>query len=178
MRAQRHRVSTLIAAVLFPIIWFTSAYADSAVEDLEELKVVYAGPISAHFLGTSEELQELEFGVTQLAFRFEGDERYYFFNPEGELYFSDWSFEIFSPTAKYVHLLQDRFGPYHIVQIGRLREYLLESAAPDFVVGHGQQDQENAYVHSDAHWVSETEFRYSATCCGTSMEMSLSLVVD
>ena len=55
------------------------------------------------------------------------------FRPLGELYFSDWSFEVFSPDGKWALLLQDRFGRYHVVSTQNLRAYLEGTVPPDKV---------------------------------------------
>lgn len=102
----------------------------------------------------------LVFGTTGLFFTFEGEKTAYRFEPKGELNFSDWTFDVFSPDGKRVLLLQDRFGPYHVVRVDRLKAYLQGKAAPDEVVLAPVKAGEAALVHANARWVSPTEFTY------------------
>jgi hypothetical protein len=139
--------------------------------ELELLKLVQAEPVSAYFYGEDIDLEgmPLEFGVKRLAFRFQGDDKEYSFTPEGELFHSDWHFEIFSPAATHVLLQQDHFGPLHIVSLARLKSYLLGEAGPDHVLAElDQGDPGPASVVSDARWISRTSVEYIATCCGDS----------
>ena len=63
----------------------------------EELKIVTAGSVTAHFSGTRPESDMApRFGVEKLWFSFEGDPKRYDFAPSGTLFFSDWRFGIFS----------------------------------------------------------------------------------
>ncbi len=82
------------------------------------------------------------------------------FRPLGELYFSDWSFEVFSPDGKWALLLQDRFGPYHVVSTQNLRDYLEGTVPPDKVEQAFVPSGLAALVHSNGRWVSDTEFEY------------------
>ena len=102
----------------------------------------------------------LVYGVSALAFEFAGDAKRYPFTPRGELFFSDWSFDVFSPDGKWALLLQDRFGPYHVVRTRNLRTYLEHTAPPDKVEHTIVPSGLAALVHSNARWVSDTEFEY------------------
>lgn len=140
---------------------------DAKDNDNQALKTVHLRDISAHFFGTTLALGKSEYGVNELKFEFKDDDELYQFRPQGELFFSDWQFEIFSPDGTYVHLLQDRFGPYHIVHIDNLRAYLLHERDPDHVVGRVPKGDQPASVHSDATWLSDSVFQYTVTCCGS-----------
>ena len=143
---------------------------DSGETALEELKVVYYGPVAAHFLGVAEPLMPLTYGVRELWFGFEGDPERYRFEPEGALSFADWYFDhLFSPEGTYVLLPQDRFGPYHVVRVSRLGDYLAGRTAPDQVVGYEPEEGSPRGVHGEAKWLSEEEIEYTVTCCGEPM---------
>lgn len=136
----------------------------SAPPGLVEVHREDAPRASAHFGRPAAEAPEpgapLEMTVTALWFTFPGDGGRYLFKPAGTLYFSDWRFGVFSPGGRRVLLLQDRFGPYHVVAVGRLRAYLRGQAGPDeelrTEIGTG------ALVHRGARWLSEDEVEYEA----------------
>ena len=144
----------------------------------EFLLATASGGITAHFGGEkppSDMDVPLEFGVTALWFTFPGDESAYVFKPAGDLYFSDWRFDIFAPDGAHVLLLQDRFGPYHVVKTDSLKNYLLGAARPDHVVTGARKPGEPARVHSEGRWVSPREIRFTAACCGTSETIAYQL---
>jgi hypothetical protein len=142
-----------------------------------ELNRVNSGTVTAHFGGETLDQPKLQI-ITQLWFTFVADDKAYPFHPrEGELHFSDWKFEVFSPDGRYVLLPQDRFGPYHIVTKARLKEYLA-GAGPDFVVSGlrpGRSEFPPAGVHHDAKWVSPQSIEFSFSCCGTEDIMKFDL---
>ena len=127
------------------------------------------------FFGEEIPLEERSYGVQRLSFTFEGDDREYTFKPSGELYHSDWQFDIFSPDGAYVHLLQDHYGPYHVVTTAHLKEYLSGERGPDYVT-HNLQKEAPAYVHSDGTWASNSTFQYTMTCCGQSRSLAFQII--
>jgi hypothetical protein len=129
-------------------------------------KTVRSGDVTAHFSGSDVDPEALPMGITDLWFTFEGDGAAYFFTPEGELTFSDYRFEIFSPDGEHILLLQDRHGPYHIVALAELRDYLAGKAKPAHVFGETGASDGQAYVHSDGAWSNDDHVRYVVTCCG------------
>ena len=126
--------------------------------------------MTAHWSGERPEAgTPLEFGVKKLWFTFAGDKAVYEFKPVGELFFSDWKFDIFSPDGAYVLLLQDGFGPYHVIRTTRLKSYLQGKAKPyrsvranDYPPHAGHP----AKVHSFVRWVSNHSFEFTGSCCG------------
>jgi len=82
------------------------------------------------------------------------------FTPQGELFHSDWSFEIVSPDGNNILLLQDHYGPYHVVSVSNLSSYL-STGQPDFEFGQSQPDS-NAWVHEQARWLNDLEIAYVA----------------
>ena len=87
------------------------------------------------------------------------------FQPQGQLYFSDWSFNIFSPDFGFVALLQDPFGPYHIIPIENLRDYLT-GKNPTFEIVDGRAPGGAAAIHGEINWLSVDRVEFSASCCG------------
>jgi hypothetical protein len=132
-----------------------------------EIKTVTSGPVTAHFGAEKPDDGSSSYWVKALWFTFAHDDGVYPFKPQGTLFFSDWRFDIFSPDGVHVALLQDRFGPYHVVPTARLKAYLRGRALPDEIVGQKRKTGELAAVHEDGHWLSNQEFRYTLVCCGT-----------
>lgn len=102
-----------------------------------ELRSITVGDVTVHFGGvrSSDDAKfPLEYAVTNLWFTFKGDRHRYPFKPSGELFFRDWNFKILSPDGRFVTLLDDRFGPFHVVSVARLKRYLQGKAKPDVVI--------------------------------------------
>ena len=99
------------------------------------------------------------FGVRALRFAFE-DGSSIDFTPRGQLFFTDWRFDILSPDGQHLLLLQDRYGPYHVVRTDGLRAYL-DGGDPDWSFGYENPDG-SAWIHEAAQWSSDTEILYSA----------------
>lgn len=115
----------------------------------------------------------LEYGFRQLVFRF-ADDRLSTFTPTGTLYFSDWQRDIFAPDCAHVVLLQDRFGPYHVVALDHLREYLAGMRGPDHVV-EGCSECSSAAVHADARWLDAGTLDYELAACGSTWRARFAL---
>jgi hypothetical protein len=134
-----------------------------------ELHKVSAGEVTAHFGGVrGKSLRDmpLEYAVTQLWFTFRGDRKRHVFRPAGELFATDWRFDIFSPDGRRVLLLQDRFGPYHVVSVDKLRAYLERKIDPDQVLTGAPAGSSPAGVHHDGRWTSSDTIEFKFTCCG------------
>lgn len=133
-----------------------------------EIKTVTSGPITAHFGAEKPDDGSSNYWVKALWFTFAQDDGIYPFKPTGTLFFSDWRFDIFSPDGVHVALLQDRFGPYHLVPTARLKAYLRGRGQPAAIVGQKRITGEPTAVHEDGRWLSSQEFQYTLTCCGIS----------
>jgi hypothetical protein len=144
-----------------------------------EIHTVTAHGVTAHFGG--QELSNnapLRVGVEALWFTFEGDPENYGYpssGEDGELYLSDWSLDIFSPDRAYVLLLQDHYGPYHVVATDRLKGYLTGERKPDYVVTKAIGPNEPARVHHDGHWLSPRQVQFTVSCCGSSETLTYTL---
>lgn len=99
------------------------------------------------------------FGVTALDFVFGSNEPQRFV-PSGALHFSDWRFDIVSPDEAHLLLLQDRYGPYHVVRVDQLQGYL-NGAEPAYQFGY-QNPEGSAWIHEGARWVGSTTVNYRA----------------
>jgi len=130
---------------------------------------VACGAVTAVFSGSAEALKDLaldgpppkSYGVESLAFRFaDGTTRG--FAPTGQLFFSDWRFDVFSPDCAWTALLVDHYGPYHLVKTADLQRYLAGQVKPVVVQAKGAE----ASVHSDGAWTGDGAFEFFASCCG------------
>ena len=122
-----------------------------------EIHTATAHGVTAHFGSQESNNLPPRLGIEALWFTFEDDPENYGFpssGQDGELYFKDRSFDIFSPDGAYVLLLQDHYGPYHVVATERLKEYLAGRAKPDYVVTKAVDPNEPPRVHHDGHWIS------------------------
>jgi hypothetical protein len=130
------------------------------------LHAVACGEVTAVFSGSpSADLppgSPKSFATESLAFRF-GDGASVGFAPKGQLFFSDWSFDVFSPDCAYVALQVDHYGPVHVVKVAQLREYLAGKAAPTEVQAPKQAD---APVVGQVQWVSASELDLVASAGG------------
>jgi hypothetical protein len=136
-----------------------------------EIYTVTGRGVTAHFAGANPgDDVPLQYGVRALWFSFEGDPQYYGFensSADGQISFTDWSFDIFSPDGAYVLLLQDH-GPYHVVATDHLKEYLTTGRKPDYVIAVPIGRTGPAYVYRHGHWISLREVEFTVSCCGTS----------
>jgi hypothetical protein len=128
--------------------------------------------ISAVWIGVDPNIEfetsnmPLKYGVHKLYFEFSKTKEKLAFNSKGELFFDDWYFNIFSPNYRFVALLQDHYGPYHIIPINNLREYLTEKNSQLEIVNG--QNSTVAAVHKEMKWLSIDEIEFKAWCCGGS----------
>lgn len=145
-----------------------------------EIHTATAHGVTAHF-GGQEPTNDLplRLDVEALWFTFENDPENYGFpssGQDGELYFSDWRLDIFSPDGAHVLLLQDHYGPYHVVATDKLKEYLTGRAKADYVVtNESRKPDEPAQVHHDGHWISSSEIQFKVSCCGSTETLSYTL---
>jgi hypothetical protein len=132
-----------------------------------EYHAIACGPVTAVWSGNAEALKDLPqpapktFGVESLRFQF-ADGSSKGFAPPGQVFFSDWRFEIFSPDCAQVALQVDHYGPYHLVKTEDLRGYLSGKVKPVVVEAPSEK---TAMVHSDGRWVG-ARFEFTASCCG------------
>lgn len=99
------------------------------------------------------------FGVTRMDVVVDGDQVLPF-RPSGSLYFSDWRFDVLSPDEAHVLLLQDRYGPYHVVRVDALPDYL-RGAEPAHSFGYANPEG-SAWVHEGARWLDSKTVTYRA----------------
>ncbi|MCC6334873.1 MAG: hypothetical protein IT380_12915 [Myxococcales bacterium] len=130
---------------------------------------VACGAVTAVFSGNADALKDLtldglppkSFGVEALSFRFaDGSQKG--FAPSGQLFFSDWRFDVFSPDCQWTALLVDHYGPYHLVKTADLQRYLAGQVRPVVVNARGPE----ASVLSDGAWRPDGAFEFFASCCG------------
>lgn len=150
--------------------WGTPPQAEPTVADpaRTELHVERAAgrEVSAHWWGATPEVPEgtvvpWSYGVEDLCFRVPGASDCVPFAPAGQLFFSDWHGDVFSPDGAWTVLLQDRFGPYHVVVTDQLAPYLRGERAADRVVAADRPSPESdALVHRGLRWTGPSTFVY------------------
>lgn len=126
---------------------------------------VKCGGVTALWSGASGDMPAgapKSFGAEALAFRF-SDGVTEGFKPTGQLFFSDWTFDVFSPDCEYAVLQADHFGPLHIVATSQLRPYLRGEMKPTVVEA---TKGGAAQVYSQLRWTSGAQFEFVASCCG------------
>lgn len=135
----------------------------TVVKAEDTLHAVQCLAVSAEWLGAAptEPNAPRAFGATALRFRIDG--KPVEFQPAGGLEFSDWSFDVFSPDCRRVALLQDHYGPYHVVKLDGLTAYLAGGSPEAIVEKKGEAE---AMVHGDLRWVSGERLEFTASCCG------------
>jgi hypothetical protein len=156
------------AAVL---LYLTSAAIAAAQSLPPELFMTRSGDVAAHFGGQriADGAGDLRYVATAIWFTFEGDPKTYAVNVGEQDTFRNWdfNFDIFSPDGQHVLLLRDDFGPYHVVAVKHLKEYLKNGGKPDFEVSGLLPGEANAGVHHGAHWTSASTIEFSFSCCAT-----------
>lgn len=132
---------------------------------------VKCGEVTAVWSGSADDLKDLavdgkpvpkSYGVKGLTFVF-ADGKSHAFTPSGELQFSDWSFDIFSPDCSRVALLQDRYGPFTVLSTKDLGTFT--NATPVKAAG-------DPSVHGEWRWVGPSSFEFVASCCGGARVMA------
>lgn len=145
-----------------PALRPTEATLDGAYHAMQ------CGAVTAVWSGSDAALSNLPqpapkaYGVESLAFHF-ADGTKKGFAPSGQVFFSDWRFDVFSPDCQLVALLADHYGPYHLVKVAELRGYLEGRVKPVHVQALGEKE---ALVHGDAAWGPGNALEFSASCCG------------
>lgn len=128
------------------------------VESSGAYHAIRCGDVTARWSGSAEELAGAPkpYGVTGLAFQLGASEHR--FVPSGQLSFSDWSFDIFSPDCASVALLQDRFGPYTVFKTADVA---------GFVNGRQVKAPGNeGAVHGQWRWTGPESFEFVASAGG------------
>ena len=133
---------------------------------------VKCADVTAVWSGSADDLADVavggkpapkSYGVKGLTFVF-ADGKSHAFTPSGELEFSDWSFDVFSPDCSRVSLLQDRSGPFTVLAVKDLATFT--NALPI------KADGATASVHGQWRWTGPSTFEFVASCCGGARVMA------
>jgi hypothetical protein len=148
----------------------------SAEDPWVDLRTVSVGNQQILFRGEAvpEGLNQA-FGIRELVFVL-ADGTTAPFKPTGTVQFSDWTFDIGSPDGRHVLLVQDHYGPYHVVAVANLVPYLAGTTGPDHVLHQAQSAEVGAWVHQGGRWNGDTEVAYEAGL--TTMETFTYAVAD
>ena len=147
-----------------------------------EIYKINARGVTTHFGGNvPPDSVPLQSGVSALWFTFEGDPQNYGFASmtkepgDAHLDFSDWSLDIFSPNGAFVFILQDTYGPYHIVATDKLKDTLTSGRKPDYVVAKAVAPNEPERVYGNGHRISTSAVQFTVSCCGSSETLTHTL---
>jgi hypothetical protein len=148
-------------ALLFVLSAALAAPPTAVEAPLEILAEVQAKGVTAVFRGEPvPEGIDPSFGIRALSFRLD-DGSELSFEPRGTLHHSDWFTGIFSQDGRWVLLPQDHYGPFHVVKLEELGEYLV-GAEPFAVVGQDPGPGRGAWVHAEARWLNKRTVYYKA----------------
>jgi hypothetical protein len=89
------------------------------------------------------------------------------YHSKGDLFFSDWTFDVFSEDDAVVVLQQDHYGPFHIVWTRNLESYLRGRSRPAQVVPGPLAKGEIGAVHKFLGWRSKRTFEFRRSCCAS-----------
>lgn len=123
---------------------------------------IRCGDVTALWSGGGDDLKEAgpsapkAWGASGLTFRVGATEHR--FTPQGELSFSDWSFDVFSPDCSHVALLQDRFGPFSVFTTADVAGF----KSPRWVKAPGAEGA----VHGQWRWTGPASFEFVASSGG------------
>lgn len=167
-----NNIKIIALFILSVLVLYSFSLANESKFEKELFRVTSSdSKVTAIWIGADETIDPdlkgmpLTFGVHKLLFEFSSTNERIVFNPTGELYFSDWVFKIFSPNQRYVALLQDHFGPYHIIPINNLKDYL-SGGKTKFEIVDGRGPDGTGVIHGPVFWLSDNEIRFGAACCG------------
>lgn len=115
------------------------------------------GPLTLRWEGTPPPAPNPpEYGTERLLARLDAGA---WFELPGRLTFADWRLDLVSPDCRWILVLQDRFGPYHLVRVEHLEAYAAGRRAPDAALS---AQHPTGLVHHDAVWLSNTRYRFLA----------------
>lgn len=106
--------------------------APMRVERAGALRAMACPGVVAVFSGSAEALPPgapANFAVESLAFEFASGAKVGFV-PKGQLFFSDWTFDVFSPDCQHVALQVDHYGPVEVHATAALEAGLKGQGAP------------------------------------------------
>jgi len=168
-----------IAALIAGILIANESFADpSACAKIGKpiLRTERAGSVIAYFAGSTHASDKVSSDccIEGLWLEILSDGGLRRFEPEGEVFFSDWDVDVLSPGGQYLLLPQGRYGPLDVV---------VAAEAPDYLEGQGKarfslqwrEEADTASVHSAAVWHDSDTGSFLASCCGESRVVAFDL---
>ena len=158
--------------------YISSELSESGFKSVEfTLKLQY--PLAtAVFRGYAAGTLPLPSGTESLSFLLPNTDEAVRFQPMGTLYPSDWTFDLISPDHNHLLLLQDHYGPYHIISFAYLAQYLDGHGEPDYLVDWQFAESNADAVLSQGRWLTNDMISFSANCCGTTAALTYKLGSD
>jgi hypothetical protein len=131
------------------------------------------GRVVAYWMGIDPRAEEpeayLPFSTEELWFEFRepgaARGRRIRYRPKGELFFSDWYFDVFSSDEEVVVLKEDHYGPFDVVWTRDLERYL-RGRKPAEVTRPVDRGDPGA-VHMFLGWQSKRAFEFRQSCCAS-----------
>lgn len=138
----------------------TPKAAPTAVTEPTAIAATRCGDVVALFRGPAPDgSMPLPYSVESLAFGFpDGVEKAA--KPTGTIAPPHRSLEVFSPDCSWAALPQDSAGPYHLVKVAELADYLDGKKPPVVVEGP------KGSILTDGKWTGPARFEFFASCCG------------
>jgi len=133
---------------------------------------------TAVFRGSAAGTFPLPLATESLSFLLPNTDEALRFQPAGTLYPSDWTFDLLSPDGNHLLLLQDHYGPYHIISFAHLAQYLDGHGQPDYLVDWQFPESNADAVLSQGRWLTNNMIAFAAECCGTAAALVYRLGSD
>jgi len=158
--------------------YISSGLSESGLKPVEFTLRLHYPLATAVFHGYAAGTLPLSSGTESLFFLLPNTDEALRFRPTGTLYPSDWTFDLISPDHNHLLLLQDHYGPYHIISFAYLAQYLDGHGEPDYLVDWQFAESNADAVLSQGRWLMNDMISFSADCCGTTAVLVYKLSSD
>ena len=155
--------------------YISTQHSDSELNTVAFTLKLHFSLATAVFRGHAAGTFSLPSATESLSFLLPNANETLLFRPTGTLYPSDWRFNLVSPDHNHLLLLQDHYGPYHIVSFAHLAQYLEGHKAPDYLVDWKFPGSDVDAVLSQGRWLADDVIAFSAHCCGMTAELVYTL---
>lgn len=158
--------------------YISSGLSESGFKSVEFMLRLHYPLATAVFRGYAAGTLPLSSGTESLSFLLPNTDEAVQFQPAGTLYPSDWTFDLISPDHNHLLLLQDHYGPYHIISFAYLAQYLDGHNEPDYLIDWQFAESNADAVLSQGRWLTNDMISFSADCCGTTAALAYKLGND
>ena len=158
--------------------YISSEVSGSGFKSVEFMLRLHYPLATAVFRGSAVGTFPLPSAAESLSFLLPNIDEALRFQPTGTLYPSDWTFDLLSPDRNHLLLLQDHYGPYHIISFAHLAQYLDGHREPEYLVDWQFPESSADAVLSQGRWLTNHMIAFSAECCGTAVALTYRLGSD